>query len=197
MDWGQVMAERYCDNSTEANLKRVVYQFTPLVRKLAFEAITIDLRNHKILELGDLEGFGFLGLLEALNKFKEKRLISKVKNKFVTYAFIKIKYKIIDGIRENEAFGIGRRRNSGVTLRVIEDSSKVRINAFPSVEDIDNRIAVEQLLNTLPERKKEILVQLFFEDKNQAEVAKKYGFSQPYLSKLRKKSLKKLKKSGF
>lgn len=195
MDWGQIMAERYCDNSTETNLEEVVYMFTPLVKKLAFELTTAGLRHRKILELEDLESFGFLGLLEALKKFKEKRLISEVKNRFVTFAFIKIKYSILEGIRENEAYGTGRRRNSGVILHVLEDPFKVRGNAYPTIEDMDNRITVEQMLDTLPERKREILFQLFFEDKNQAEVAKKYGFSQPYLSMLRKKTLKKLKKA--
>jgi RNA polymerase sigma factor (sigma-70 family) len=197
MDRGQLLAEKYCDDSTEANLEEVVFQFTPLVKNLAFEASTAGLRNRKILDIEDLEGFGFLGLLEALKGFKERRQISEVKNKFITYAYIKIKYVILEGIRMNEAFGIGKHRNSGVILQMLEDSYEVAGKRYHIQEKIDTKISLEQMLDTLPERKKEILCQLFFEDKKQAEVAKKYGVSQPALSYLRKKSLKKLKKDGI
>jgi RNA polymerase sporulation-specific sigma factor len=55
------------------------------------------------------------------------------------------------------------------------------------------RLALRELLESLPERDRRILAWRFFEDKTQAEVAKNLGLSQVQVSRLEREALRKLK----
>ncbi len=55
------------------------------------------------------------------------------------------------------------------------------------------RIALQELLDGLPERDRRIVIWRFFEDKTQAEVARNLGLSQVQVSRLEREALKKLK----
>ncbi|MGB9803505.1 RNA polymerase sporulation sigma factor SigF [Desulfofundulus sp.] len=56
-----------------------------------------------------------------------------------------------------------------------------------------DHIAVKELLMSLPERDRKILMWRFFEDKTQADVARRLGLSQVQVSRLERQALKKLK----
>lgn len=56
-----------------------------------------------------------------------------------------------------------------------------------------DRIAVKELLSSLPERDRKILMWRFFEDKTQADIARRLGLSQVQVSRLERQALKKLK----
>ncbi len=56
-----------------------------------------------------------------------------------------------------------------------------------------DHIAVKELLTSLPERDRKILMWRFFEDKTQADVARRLGLSQVQVSRLERQALKKLK----
>lgn len=55
------------------------------------------------------------------------------------------------------------------------------------------RLALEDLLATLPSREQQILRWRFFEDRTQADVARRLGLSQVQVSRLERQALKKLK----
>ncbi|MEW5898652.1 MAG: sigma-70 family RNA polymerase sigma factor, partial [Bacillota bacterium] len=55
------------------------------------------------------------------------------------------------------------------------------------------RMAVKELLLSLPERDRRILTWRFFEDLTQVEVARRLGLSQVQVSRLERQALKKLK----
>ncbi len=57
------------------------------------------------------------------------------------------------------------------------------------------KLAIKQLLISLPERDRQILLWRFFEDKTQSEVALRLGLSQVQVSRLERQALKKLKDS--
>lgn len=69
----------------------LVLEYIPLVKYVAGR-LAINLPSS--VDLGDLESFGFFGLLDALDKFDETRSI-----KFETYASTRIRGSIIDGMR--------------------------------------------------------------------------------------------------
>lgn len=66
-------------------------EYVPLVKYVAGR-LAINLPSN--VEIGDLESFGFFGLLDALEKFDETRQV-----RFETYATTRIRGAIIDGLR--------------------------------------------------------------------------------------------------
>jgi RNA polymerase sigma-B factor len=56
----------------------------------------------------------------------------------------------------------------------------------------DERLAVEQLMATLPERERQIVYLRFFEGLTQAEIAGQIGISQMHVSRLLTRSLESL-----
>lgn len=54
-------------------------------------------------------------------------------------------------------------------------------------------IAVKELLDSLPERDRKILIWRFFEDKTQSDIAEKLGLSQVQVSRLERQALRKLR----
>lgn len=60
-------------------------------------------------------------------------------------------------------------------------------------DDIENRTVVEQLLDTLPEREREIVRLRFFERLSQAEIAEIVGVSQMHVSRLLRRSFEDLR----
>jgi RNA polymerase sigma factor (sigma-70 family) len=200
MDEGQLSVDRYCKDDTEANLNKVISQFTPLVKKMAISASTLPLRYNKILEIEDLENSGYLGLLKALKGYKEKKEAGEVGNKFITYAFVKVKYQILDDIRKHEIPGkrLIRKEDKGKFKNQSLNVDVTRSHAsYTQEKNWNDLISLEQLLNTLSHKNKDILLLLFFEDYHQSEVAVKYGIKQPSVQWLKEKSLKKLKNYGF
>ncbi|MQL52970.1 RNA polymerase sporulation sigma factor SigF [Desulfofundulus thermobenzoicus] len=56
-----------------------------------------------------------------------------------------------------------------------------------------DQIALKELLMSLPERDRKILIWRFFEDRTQADVARRLGLSQVQVSRLERQAIKKLK----
>ncbi len=68
----------------------------------------------------------------------------------------------------------------------IEEKEKVH-------ENVVDRIAIKQMLEKLPELEQNIIKYRYFEDKKQKEIAEILGISQVQVSRLEKKTLKKMK----
>jgi RNA polymerase sporulation-specific sigma factor len=56
-----------------------------------------------------------------------------------------------------------------------------------------DKLSMQELLEKLPEREKQIIIWRFFEDKTQSEVAQKVNISQVQVSRLERQALKKLR----
>lgn len=63
-----------------------------------------------------------------------------------------------------------------------------------SSKDFSNHIAIEEAMNTLEEREKQILDKRFIIGKTQMEIADEIGISQAQVSRLEKRAIKQLKK---
>lgn len=77
-----------------------------------------------------------------------------------------------------------------------QDKTQSLIEKIPSPETEDDRVEklyIKQLLSTLQEREKKLIVLRYFRDKTQGEVASILGVSQVQVSRLENKILKKLK----
>ncbi|HHY16080.1 MAG TPA: FliA/WhiG family RNA polymerase sigma factor [Firmicutes bacterium] len=83
--------QEYKETKNESAREALVEQYIPLVKYVAGR-LAINLPSS--VDVGDLEGFGFFGLLDAMEKFDHTRNI-----KFETYASLRIRGAIIDGLR--------------------------------------------------------------------------------------------------
>lgn len=81
----------YKDSKDEGARDLLVEEYICLVKYVAGR-LAINLPNS--VDVGDLEGFGFFGLLDAIEKFDHTRSI-----RFETYASTRIRGAIIDGLR--------------------------------------------------------------------------------------------------
>ncbi len=74
------------------------------------------------------------------------------------------------------------------------DLSKLKSERLKSFQlPIEDKIALEQAINSLPEIQRKIIYYIFYYDLTQSEIAKTLKISQGQVSKLLKKALKKLK----
>jgi len=70
----------------------VILEFMPLVKYLAHR-VAVKLPPH--IDVGDLVNYGIIGLMDAIEKFDPSRNI-----KFKTYAELRVRGSIIDGLRD-------------------------------------------------------------------------------------------------
>lgn len=82
---------RYKKSNDAQARDELIEEYIPLVK---FVAGRLAMNLPSSVEVGDLEGFGFFGLLDALEKFDADR-----NTKFETYATTRIRGAIIDGLR--------------------------------------------------------------------------------------------------
>lgn len=72
----------------------LVIKYSPLVKYVASK-ISVSMGSHKHIEFDDLVGFGFFGLMDAIDKYNPNRDI-----KFKTYAVTRIRGAIFDELRK-------------------------------------------------------------------------------------------------
>ena len=75
---------------------------------------------------------------------------------------------------------------------VLKDGKSTLSDILPDKEkesEILNRLDINCAISSLPEREQKIIIMRYFEDKTQAEIAKKLGISQVQVSRLEKKIL--------
>jgi len=72
--------------------EQIIKKYIPLVKYIASRVI---IGKTKYIEYEDLVGYGMIGLMDALNKFDEKKGM-----KFSTYASIRVKGAMIDELRK-------------------------------------------------------------------------------------------------
>jgi RNA polymerase sigma factor FliA len=97
----------------------LISRYTNFVKVVAHE-IYRTLPN--TFEFADLENYGYMGLMDAIEKFDPERNI-----KFETYAKFRIKGAIIDGLRKIDWFS-----------RAIRDNMKKNNHLRENMQDLDN-----------------------------------------------------------
>lgn len=168
------------------NLRLVVY----IAKKFENTGVPVD----------DLSSIGTMGLIKAVRSFVPSKNI-----KFATYASRCVENEILMYLR--------KRSNKNVDISMDEalstDSDGNELNLIDVLYTDENEISknmeqesdkniIWQSLDRLNSREREIMIMRFGLDgkreKTQKEVADIIGISQSYISRLEKRSLKKLKK---
>ncbi|NLJ80640.1 MAG: FliA/WhiG family RNA polymerase sigma factor [Firmicutes bacterium] len=106
---------------------RLIDEYIPLVKYLAGR-LAINLPS--CVEFGDLESFGFFGLLDALEKYDPARNV-----KFETYASQRIRGAILDGLRASDWVPRSTRSKGRVLENKIQELTN-RLGRNPSDEEL-------------------------------------------------------------
>lgn len=155
--------------------------------------------DNTIYDLEDLVSIGTIGLIKGINTYRLDKNI-----KLATYASRCIDNEILMFLRKN------KKRNKEISLEDainldnegnelhLEDVLGTDIDYVPSIyEDRIDRIILKKEIDKLPERDKEIMTLRYGlngkEEYTQKEVADILGISQSYISRIEKKTIKKLK----
>ena len=113
----------------------------------------------------------------------EKGQIEEKENREPTIEELSVKCDIS---KEDVVIAYGNSEKKITLGEKIEDKTQ-------SQEKVINKLFVKQILETLEEKEKTIIVLRYFKNKTQSEIASKLGLTQVQISRLEKKILKKLR----
>ena len=171
----------------ERNLRLVVY----IAKKFESTAVGIE----------DLISIGTIGLMKAVNTFRPDRQI-----KLATYASRCIENEILMFLRKTA--GLKSELSLDEPLNVDYDGNELLLGDMlgtendevcRELEEKEERVMIRKALETLSERER-VIIELRFglapgtggREKTQKEVAELLGISQSYISRLEKKTIKRL-----
>lgn len=154
--------------------EQIIKDNIPLVKYIASR---VSLGKTKYIDYDDLVSYGMLGLMDAVNKFDKDKGI-----KFSSYASIRIKGEIIDGIRKNRPIPKGamdklNRYNKAVEelqsqlLREPNDKEianylDITVNEVAEIENYINYVSVVSLDDIIFSEDEDLNVMGLIEDKN-------------------------------
>ena len=160
---------------------------------IGYTYLNIDyLKN--IIDFGDLVGFGFFGLLDAVERYNPNKDI-----KFKTYARLRINCAIYDGLRKM----LPSRRYYDITEHILRFSI-ISLNEISRY--IENKITPEYLLEKkeikkevidalkkLPQREYEVLELYYYEWLTLKEISNIFRISEIRTYKIYRKAMQDLK----
>ncbi len=112
------------DNDEEAR-KSLILNYLDLVK---YQAQSVEKFVPNSIEKGDLESYGILGLMDAIEKFEPER-----GNKFISYAQLRIRGAIIDNLRKLDWLPHSLRRKA----KIIKRKARELANEIGHTPDID------------------------------------------------------------
>lgn len=154
--------------------EEVVKKYIPLVKYIASRVI---LGKQKYIEYEDLVSYGMIGLMDAINKYDEKKGM-----KFSTYASIRIKGAMIDEIRKISPISKGAMDKLNMYNHAIESLQKkllreptleeivkelnMTIEEVSYIESYINYISIVSLEDVIFSEDEEVSLKGYIEDKN-------------------------------
>lgn len=164
-----------------------------LARKVAYEYYR---RSKGKYTYDELESTAYMGLIKAANNFDESKGF-----KFTTYAMPTIKGEIQRMFREDKWYFVKRNvPQEMLSLNFVIDSENntEMQETLADEENIEensiNFVLVSELFKLLTPREKQVIYLYYYMNLSQSEISKNMGMSQPNVSRIMTKSLKKMRK---
>lgn len=170
-------------------------------------------KNSNLFDLDDLISFGYFGLIDAIKKYDSSRQAS-----FITYANIRIRGAILDGIRKEGKIGRNREKidleeiansKQKLTKKQREILQKISIATtknydsliqkgitdynFEIVELYELKHILEQMCSNLTAQEKQVLKLLYDDQLTLTRIGKQLHISESRVSQVKTKALKKLR----
>lgn len=155
-------------------------------------------RNQDLIEYDDLNQIAYIGLIKAANNYDET-----TGNKFSTFSVYVMKNEIRCAFRSNNK--VAKIKTQSLDLVVNSDSESKNVelhslikdeNANVFEDDKANKEMVNDLLSELSEKER-MIIELAFgigcDKKSQQQITKETGVSQAHVSRIRTRSLLKMK----
>ena len=131
----------YKEDDDQKAREKLITEYLPLVK---YHAGRVNMIVPQFIEKNDLESFGVIGLIDALEKFDHKRNI-----KFSTFASRRIRGEIIDHLRSLDWLPHSMRRDGKKLKRVVEKLHN-KYDRKPSIEEISEEMDLsKKRINTL------------------------------------------------
>ena len=181
-----------------------------IVRSTA-QKIYSSMKINKTIPLEDLYQFGFLGWIEAKNKFDSTRKVN-----FNTFAYYRIHGAIIDGLRKMGFFtrsGFKKYKNC-YNIMSLDSWSRINRKYFEKSRFHEDNLVIltdnnefsdhreteilikkmMKLIGSLPTREQTLLNEIYFKDNHLRNISQSLKLHKSWLCKLHKDTLKKLAK---
>jgi RNA polymerase sporulation-specific sigma factor len=157
----------------EGSREKLILTYRPMVYWLA-KKFHVPYNSYP-----DLIQEGMVGLIAAVDNFEPA-----LNNKFITYAYYKIKGRMANFLQRSEARA----------PMAVEDEYFERPDSFGADLDIiEWRVSLGEGLDKLPVREKDILRSLMMEGRDVGEVACDYGVGVSHIYRLQRRAIEKLK----
>lgn len=170
-------------------------------------------KNSNLFDLDDLISFGYFGLIDAIKKYDSSNQAS-----FITYANIRIRGAILDGIRKEGKIGRNREKidleeiansKQKLTKKQSEILQKISIATaknydsliqkgitdynFEIVELYELKHILEQMCSNLTVQEQQVLKLLYDDQLTLKRIGKQLHISESRVSQVKTKALKKLR----
>lgn len=186
---------------------RLAEAYLPWLRKVV-ENYATKLARNSVLQLDDYVQFGVLGMLDAMERFDPSQGY-----KFKTFALLRIRGAIVDGIRRADWVPRSERRQLAddperrevtvgrLPMRVSQDTGKEDADvADQQLPPVDDRLMAESIwqeyLTGLPQRDRLMLLLYYREGLTMKQVAAELGVSESRISQLITEVTAQLKQRG-
>jgi RNA polymerase sporulation-specific sigma factor len=127
----------------------------------------------------DLIQEGMVGLIAAVDNFEPAR-----SNRFTTYAYYKVKGRMVNFLQRNEA-------RAPVP---VEDSYLERPDSFEAdLDSMEWRISLDGGLDILPGRERDIIRSLVLEGRNACDVASEHGVGVSHVYRIQRRAIARLR----
>jgi len=152
-------------------LEEIILKFNPLIEKYNRLFLYEDIRSELII-----------AIIESLKKHKLRELTSE--GQLVKYVSIVLKNKYIDLVRKN------KHPNFEITTENISNYETL----IYDIENVESQLYFNDLIKSLTENQKWILIQIFVYQKTESEIAKSKGVTKQSIHNIKKQAFKKIKK---
>ena len=125
----------YKENNDQRARQELITAYLPLVK---YQAGRVKMMVPEFIDQDDLESFGIIGLLEALERFDYKR-----GNKFTTFASPRIRGEIIDHLRRLDWLPHSMRRQGKKVKEAVEKMTG-QLGRKPTVDELSEELDISQ-----------------------------------------------------